>query len=63
VVQDPARLRPDASEVLALLSDPALALETLGWTAATGLEDGIGATIEWIRAQAAPSRDAARVQL
>lgn len=63
VVQDPARLRPDASEVLALLSDPGLALETLGWTAATGLEDGIGATIEWIRAQAAPSRDAANVQL
>lgn len=62
-VQDPARMRPDASEVLALLSDPSLARELLGWEAATGLEDGIGATIDWLRAQPAPPTDAARAQL
>ena len=31
---DPARLRPDASEVLVLQSDPSLARELLGWEAA-----------------------------
>jgi NAD dependent epimerase/dehydratase len=63
VVTDPSRLRPDASEVMALLSDPSLARELLGWEAGTGLERGIAATIEWIRAQPAPTRDPARVQL
>jgi NAD dependent epimerase/dehydratase len=62
-VQDAARLRPDASEVTALLSDPALAWESLGWTARTGLEEGITETIGWIRAQPASATDAARVQL
>ena len=63
VVQDPARLRPDASEVMALQSDPALAGELLGWEARTGLEAGLAATIEWLRAQPEPVRDAAHVQL
>jgi len=49
VVQDPRRLRPDASEVLELLSDPSLASERLGWKAEVSLEEGIERTADWIR--------------
>jgi NAD dependent epimerase/dehydratase len=62
-VLDASRMRPDASEVLALLSDPSLARDLLGWEAATGLEDGIAATIAWMQTQPAPPTDAARAQL
>ncbi len=61
-VEDPARLRPDASEVLALQSDPSLAEELLGWQAATSLEDGLRETIDWLRTQP-PLRDPDHVQL
>ncbi len=63
VVQDADRLRPDGSEVLALLSDPSLARDVLGWEAGTGLEEGIAATIDWMRTQPAPSTDVAHAQL
>lgn len=53
-VEDPARLRPDASEVLVLQSDPARARERLGWQAGTSLEDGLRATIDWLRRQPTP---------
>jgi nucleoside-diphosphate-sugar epimerase len=56
-------MRPDASEVLALQADPTLASELLGWSATTDLETGIAATIEWLRAQPAPAREASVVQL
>ena len=62
-VVDEARLRPDASEVLVLQSDPSLARELLGWSATTTLEDGLAATIEWLRSQPDPVTDATRVQL
>jgi len=62
-IQDVDRLRPDASEVLVLQSDPTLAGELLGWEPATDLETGIAHTIEWMRDQPAPPTDAARVQL
>jgi NAD dependent epimerase/dehydratase len=61
-VEDPARLRPDASEVLALQSDPSRARERLGWEAGTSLEDGLRATIDWLRGQPTPP-DLDRAQL
>ncbi len=63
VVQDPARLRPDASEVMVLLSDPSVARDTLGWEARTSLEEGVAATVAWMQAQPEPAREATRVQL
>jgi NAD dependent epimerase/dehydratase len=63
VIQVPERMRPDASEVLALQSDPALAQELLGWRATTELEAGIEATIAWLRDQPEPAREADIVQL
>lgn len=63
VVEDPARLRPDASEVLVLQSDPTLARDLLGWRAETSLEDGLRATIDWLREQPEPAREADRVQV
>ena len=36
---DPRHLRPDASEVLVLESDPTAAREKLKWTVSTSLED------------------------
>jgi NAD dependent epimerase/dehydratase len=60
-VEDASRLRPDASEVLVLQSDPARARQLLGWQAATSLEDGLARTIDWIRANPEPEID--RVQL
>jgi UDP-glucose 4-epimerase len=61
-VQEDARLRPDASEVLVLQSDPAKARALLGWEPRTNLEDGIRATIDWVRAHPDPS-EAERVSI
>lgn len=46
---DPRRMRPDASEVLVLQSDPARARELLSWTPAVSLERGIAQTVDWLR--------------
>jgi len=48
IVQDPARLRPQNSEVLRLLSDNRKAKESLGWTPTIDLEQGLTRTIAWI---------------
>lgn len=50
VKTDERRLRPDASEVMVLQSDPSLAKEVLGWEPRFTLEAGVAATIEWLRA-------------
>ena len=49
VVQDPARVRPNQSEVMRLHADTALAAELLGWRSTVSLEAGLELTIAWIR--------------
>lgn len=48
VVTDPERVRPDASEVQVLLSDPTRAKETIGWEPAHTLEEGLTETARWL---------------
>jgi nucleoside-diphosphate-sugar epimerase len=45
---DPARMRPEKSEVERLLSDNRLAQQRLGWKPQVPLHEGLGKTIEWI---------------
>ena len=47
-IQDTMRIRPSASEVMELLSDPAVAHGRLGWAARVPLEDGIRQTADWL---------------
>ena len=45
---DPQRVRPEKSEVLRLISSPALAAELLGWTPTVELREGLERTVAWI---------------
>jgi dTDP-glucose 4,6-dehydratase len=45
---DPARLRPEKSEVQRLLADNSLARQRLGWAPTVSLRDGLAKTIAWI---------------
>jgi UDP-glucose 4-epimerase len=49
VMPDTRRLRPDASEVLELQSDPSRALTLLGWKPTVTLEEGLERTALWLR--------------
>lgn len=49
IESDSARLRPEASEVMRLLSDNTLARDLLGWTPQISLEEGLARTIAWAR--------------
>jgi dTDP-glucose 4,6-dehydratase len=49
IEQEEERVRPQGSEVDRLLADNALARELLGWTPSVSLEQGLRATIEWMR--------------
>jgi NAD dependent epimerase/dehydratase len=49
VTPDATRLRPAASEVTRLLADSSRARRLCGWRPATSLEDGLAATIDWVR--------------
>lgn len=46
---DPARVRPEASEVLNLVCDSRLASEKLSWSARTTLEKGLELTAAWMK--------------
>ncbi len=48
IIQDPARIRPEKSEVLRLLSDNTKARQSLGWAPQIDLEEGLTRTIAWI---------------
>jgi nucleoside-diphosphate-sugar epimerase len=50
VVTEDQRVRPPASEVMRLLSDPARAREKLGWEPRVPLAEGLRRTVEWLRA-------------
>ncbi|TMB56565.1 MAG: NAD-dependent epimerase/dehydratase family protein [Chloroflexi bacterium] len=47
VVQDPERLRPDASEVMRLVSDSSQLRALTGWQPEHSFEDGLRDTIRW----------------
>lgn len=49
ILIDDERLRPPLSEVERLIADTSQARGTLGWSPKVSLEDGVGATIEWLR--------------
>jgi NAD dependent epimerase/dehydratase len=48
VETDPARVRPDKSEVERLISGPQLARELLGWEPTVDLREGLARTLDWI---------------
>jgi dTDP-glucose 4,6-dehydratase len=48
IVQDPARMRPSASEVERLCGDASRARQVLGWAPAVTLDQGISRTVEYI---------------
>jgi nucleoside-diphosphate-sugar epimerase len=45
---DAARIRPERSEVLRLVSSPALARELMDWEPRIELRDGLAQTVDWI---------------
>ena len=48
VVEDPARMRPEKSEVSRLLADTTRARKLLDWQPKTALKQGLQITIDWI---------------
>lgn len=49
IVADSARMRPDKSEVLKLVSDNGLAARAMGWSPQVDLDEGLRQSIEFIR--------------
>jgi UDP-glucose 4-epimerase len=47
VEREDERVRPDASEVMRLVSDASALRESTGWTPAVTLRDGLAGTVEW----------------
>lgn len=47
-VSEESRVRPTASEVMILLSNPAKAKRLLGWEATVSLEEGLSRTARWL---------------
>lgn len=48
IESDPARLRPEKSEVMRLVSDNRKAQEILGWKPGVDIRSGLKQTIAWI---------------
>lgn len=48
VITDEERIRPEASEVQVLQSDPSQAFELLGWSPEVSLTEGLKRTAEWL---------------
>lgn len=48
VVESDERVRPEASEVQVLLSDPTRAAGRLGWSPTTSLQQGLQLTAQWV---------------
>lgn len=49
LIPDPLRTRPEKSEVLKLVSDNSLARKLLGWEPQIGLDDGLDASIAFVK--------------
>ena len=47
IVYDPARVRPDQSEVQRLVADTSKASRLIGWQPRVSLEEGLRRTVEW----------------
>lgn len=56
IATDPARRRPEASEVRALLADSRRLAQIAGWRPRVGFDEGLSRTIEWWRARLASGR-------
>ncbi len=56
VITESLRVRPDASEVQVLLSDPSRAKTEIGWQARTSLPDGLAGTARWLQPRVDPTR-------
>ncbi|KAA9165028.1 SDR family NAD(P)-dependent oxidoreductase [Amycolatopsis acidicola] len=61
IVTEAERMRPDASEVQILLSDPSRAKDLIGWVPTYTLEDGLRRTADWL-APRVDAKKAARYQ-
>jgi UDP-glucose 4-epimerase len=53
IVED-ERVRPEASEVRRLISDPSRVESEVGWKASTTLDEGLARTAEWLRRNPPP---------
>jgi len=60
IITQDERVRPEASEVMRLLSDPSQALAELGWAPQMSLEEGLRQTAEWIAARGVDASAAAK---
>jgi len=49
IVQEDARLRPEGSEVMKLVSDNALAKRLMGWAPVVPLDEGLRRSVEFVR--------------
>ncbi|MGH8872186.1 MAG: GDP-mannose 4,6-dehydratase [Acidimicrobiia bacterium] len=50
VVSESARVRPEKSEVMVLLSEPGRARDLLGWSPTISIEEGLTRTAKWVEA-------------